>query len=296
MATIEVNGILNFKDESGNINTVYPVTKAENVEGLENTKVTIDSGLSATSTNPVQNKVIKAEIDKLLPKSGGTMTGKLTLFGDPTSNLHAATKQYVDTGLNEKADAQDLTSHAGNKNNPHGVTAAQVGAVPKSGGTMTGALTLSGNPSSDLHASTKQYVDNSLSGKLDNSGGTMTGALTLSGDPSSNLHAATKQYVDNAVNSNSIKIAYGTVSTGSSGTASVSFGGIFTKVPHVSVVARIDRYYSGYEAYAITPMITEDSLDVNGVDFLVKKVSNSTASSPVTDHEYCTIYWMAIGE
>lgn len=31
-----------------------------------------------------------------LPKSGGSMTGPLTLSGDPTGNLMAATKQYVD--------------------------------------------------------------------------------------------------------------------------------------------------------------------------------------------------------
>jgi len=31
-----------------------------------------------------------------LPLVGGTMTGNLTLAGDPTSDLHAATKQYVD--------------------------------------------------------------------------------------------------------------------------------------------------------------------------------------------------------
>ena len=31
-----------------------------------------------------------------LPKSGGTMTGNLVLKGDPTANLQAATKQYVD--------------------------------------------------------------------------------------------------------------------------------------------------------------------------------------------------------
>ncbi len=31
-----------------------------------------------------------------LPLAGGTMTGDLTLKGDPTSPLHAATKQYVD--------------------------------------------------------------------------------------------------------------------------------------------------------------------------------------------------------
>lgn len=34
-----------------------------------------------------------------LLKTGGTMTGKITLDGDPTSALHAATKQYVDTAV-----------------------------------------------------------------------------------------------------------------------------------------------------------------------------------------------------
>ena len=32
-----------------------------------------------------------------LPLAGGTLTGDLTLSGAPTSNLHAATKAYVDT-------------------------------------------------------------------------------------------------------------------------------------------------------------------------------------------------------
>ena len=35
-----------------------------------------------------------------------------------------------------------------------------------------------------------------LDKKLALAGGTMTGALTLSGAPTANLHAATKQYVD----------------------------------------------------------------------------------------------------
>ena len=42
-------------------------------------------------------------------------------------------------------------------------------------------------------------VANSLAGKLSTSGGTMTGTLTLSSDPTGNLQAATKQYVDNAI-------------------------------------------------------------------------------------------------
>lgn len=40
--------------------------------------VTVDSALSATSENPVQNKVIKSALDGKLSLSGGTLTGNLT--------------------------------------------------------------------------------------------------------------------------------------------------------------------------------------------------------------------------
>jgi len=42
-------------------------------------------------------------------------------------------------------------------------------------------------------------ITNGLAGKLNVAGGTMTGALTLSGAPISPLHAATKSYVDNQI-------------------------------------------------------------------------------------------------
>ena len=44
-------------------------------------KTIVDSALSSTSTNPVQNKVIKTELGKKLSLSGGTMTGALTTKG-----------------------------------------------------------------------------------------------------------------------------------------------------------------------------------------------------------------------
>ena len=44
-------------------------------------KTIIDSALSSSSTNPVQNKVIKTELGKKLSLSGGTMTGALTTKG-----------------------------------------------------------------------------------------------------------------------------------------------------------------------------------------------------------------------
>jgi hypothetical protein len=99
--------------------------------------------------------------------TGDTMTGFLTLNANPTSNLHAATKQYV---------------------------------VAKSGDTMTGLLILSGDPVAALGAVTKQYADGigtTASGKVSKSGDTMTGLLILSGDPVAALGAVTKQYADN---------------------------------------------------------------------------------------------------
>ena len=44
-------------------------------------KTTVDSALSSTSTNPVQNKVVNSELGKKLSLSGGTMTGALTTKG-----------------------------------------------------------------------------------------------------------------------------------------------------------------------------------------------------------------------
>jgi hypothetical protein len=81
------------------------------------------------------------------------------------------------------------------------------------GGTLTGLLTLSGDPTTAFHAATKNYVDNritTVNGTFANylplTGGTLTGSLTFTGastdvtlahDPASALQAATKQYVDN---------------------------------------------------------------------------------------------------
>lgn len=64
--------------------------------------------------------------------------------------------------------------------------------VQKAGDTMTGLLVLSGDPTANLGAATKQYADT----KVTKSGDTMTGLLVLSADPSAALGAATKQYVD----------------------------------------------------------------------------------------------------
>lgn len=45
------------------------------------------------------NSIVKSDMDGNIYTNGGIMTGALTLNGDPTDDLHAATKKYVDDGL-----------------------------------------------------------------------------------------------------------------------------------------------------------------------------------------------------
>ena len=65
--------------KSGKTTTIKAdgVAIAEINDGADAT-ATIDSALSGASTNPVQNKVVKAALDGKLDKSGGTLTGNLT--------------------------------------------------------------------------------------------------------------------------------------------------------------------------------------------------------------------------
>lgn len=101
-------------------------------------------------------------------KSGDTMTGALILDTNvPVVTLQAASKGYVD--------------YRGTL------------YLPKSGGNLSGHLTLTGVPIKVNDAVNKNYVD---AGFLKLSGGTLTDYLTLHADPLSSLHAVTKQYVD----------------------------------------------------------------------------------------------------
>jgi hypothetical protein len=67
--------------------TVSGVTKAH--VGLGNVDNTSD-------TNKPVSTATQTALDAKLSLAGGTMTGKITLDGDPSSALHATTKQYVD--------------------------------------------------------------------------------------------------------------------------------------------------------------------------------------------------------
>lgn len=75
---------------------------------------TLNELAAALGDDPNFATTVATDIGTKVSKSGDTMTGDLTLAQDPTSNLHAATKQYVDTAESDAIStaAADATSKA----------------------------------------------------------------------------------------------------------------------------------------------------------------------------------------
>lgn len=67
-ATSSSDGLMSSSDKA----------KLDGIESEAN-KTIVDSTMSDTSTNPVQNKIVNAELEKKLPLSGGVLTGNLTI-------------------------------------------------------------------------------------------------------------------------------------------------------------------------------------------------------------------------
>jgi hypothetical protein len=95
-------------------------------------------GVTATTTelNYVDGvtSAIQTQLDAKVAKSGDTMTGALTLNADPSSALHAATKQYVDTqtsaGIHYHAPVRgEVSDSEGNLNATYNNGTAGVGAT-----------------------------------------------------------------------------------------------------------------------------------------------------------------------
>ena len=67
------------------------------------------SGVSAMWTKIKEH--VSAKVGNYLPLSGGTMTGKLSLSGDPERDLQAATKRYVDDAASKIAVKHDTNGY-----------------------------------------------------------------------------------------------------------------------------------------------------------------------------------------
>ncbi|MGZ8924650.1 MAG: hypothetical protein ACXW2E_02080 [Nitrososphaeraceae archaeon] len=172
----------------------YPQPSAISMGIVSNNAAFEMGNTSGTGTTPYidfHSSGNNIDFDTRILSDGGTTTpgqGFLQLIGNVISDgrTPATPNQFVTKNWTESLVSSNITA-----------LSSSVASIylPKSGGTLTGALTLNANPSSPLHATTKQYVDTFLV----KSGGTMTGPLTLNANPGSAMQAATKQYVDNSI-------------------------------------------------------------------------------------------------
>lgn len=133
VATTGANGLMSAEDK----------TKLNGIAEGAN-KTIVDSSLSASSTNPVQNKAVKSALDGKLSTSGGTLTGNLS--GQYIAGTWLQTTQATD--LNRTPGKIAVLDDSGQV---YYRTPAEIksdiganGYLPTSGGTMTGAITTKG--------------------------------------------------------------------------------------------------------------------------------------------------------
>jgi sulfur carrier protein ThiS len=118
---------------------------------------------TASTVSDFDTQVRTSKVTDLAAPTGSFSMNsqKIVSLGTPTANADAATKLYVDTKVS------DLVNSAPGTLDTLGeiATAIQAGGtvfdamVLKAGSTMTGALVLNADPSVNLGAATKQYVD-----------------------------------------------------------------------------------------------------------------------------------------
>jgi hypothetical protein len=117
----------------------------------------------AATISDFDTQVRTSRLDQMAAPTGSVSANsqKIINLATPTSNTDASTKAYVDTSIANLIDGAPSTLDTLNE-----IAAALADTanfsdtvVLKAGSTMTGPLTLSGAPSSNLHAATKLYVD-----------------------------------------------------------------------------------------------------------------------------------------
>ena len=107
---------------------------------LEN-KPSINGTTLTGNVNLATPEQLSLKADKATTLAGYGITDAATKTElDEVDQRAANAFSYLESNLASKADKSALDNHEGNTKNPHKVTAAQVGALPISGGTLTGDL------------------------------------------------------------------------------------------------------------------------------------------------------------
>lgn len=155
------------------------VGNASNPHGVTAAQIGADESGAAAAALAEAKNYTDSEIAELINGAPTTLDTLGEIATAMTENADVV--KALNDAIGSKAAATDLTAHTDNKNNPHGVTAAQVGA--DASGSANAALT-SAKAYTDAHSSNKSNphsVTAAQVGALPLGGGTMTGSLEFNG-------------------------------------------------------------------------------------------------------------------
>ena len=235
-----------------------------------------DPSFATTVSNSIGTKVSKA---------GDTMTGALTLSGDPVGALHATNKAYVDNlieGYGNTA-SSNLTGHNNTIYNVHGIADTSLLATKAYADNVgTVAATELSNHSADttsVHGisntadlATKSYADNAASAAQSAAETTAGTALTSHADDTTSIHGITNTanlvYTDDARLSDTRTPTDNTVSTAKIVDLAVTTG----KINDLSVTS--DKLAAGSVS---TAKIADTSVTVD------KLAADSVTTVKITD-------------
>ena len=184
-ATQSANGLMSAEDK-------------KKLDGIATgaTKVLVDTALSNTSTNTVQNKVIKTALDNKFDKAGGTLTGNLT--GKYLTGTWLQTTESTDLGRTPGKVAvlddsgwvyyrtpaeikSDIGADAVATTSANGLMSAA--DKTKLNGIATGATKITVDTAlsnTSTNPVQNKVVNDALKGKFSTSGGVISGDVTMS--------------------------------------------------------------------------------------------------------------------
>jgi hypothetical protein len=188
VSTIEntLNSKANLSNPTFDGTVVLPTTTS--IGDVSSTEIGYLNGVTSSVQTQLDAKLASATASSTYaPLSGPTFSGNVSLPSTTTiGNVSATELGYVDgvtSAIQTQLDSKAPTANPTFTGTVAGVTKGHVGL---------------GNVdnTSDANKPVSTATQTALDAKLNLSGGTLTGALTLSGAPTSDLHAVTKQYVD----------------------------------------------------------------------------------------------------
>ena len=149
-----------------------------------------NSSLTQAQISQFLETLNSVNLASYIKRTGDTMSGPLVLMGNPTTDLQAATKRYVDQ---TKVGTGELASALSLYHDSTYVDAELAKKVNLAGDSMDGPLLLKNDPVQPLEATTKAYVDN-IKANIDAKIAGIDQALGNLG-----IDHTTQQYVDDRI-------------------------------------------------------------------------------------------------